>query len=126
MIAAKPAGLAENTVTGDNEGDRIFAYRCSHRARRLRLAEMGGDVGISRGFADGDPQQGFPNPDLKIGSYQDNAQRGIGLPEIGVEYPTGKGRGAGTVLVIRCIGPARLHVSKGGSFLTFISKRQAA
>ena len=108
-----------------HEADRVLADRGADRARRLRIADLGGDVGIGDELAHRDGQQLLPHPHLEIGADQHHAQRLLGPPQRRVEDAARGRRGRGEVLDIFCPRPARAHVAQRRALLAGVGEREA-
>ena len=85
-IAAQGAVLAGDTVAGDQVGDAIAADCISDRAAGLRAMNDVRDLGIGRGLAEGNVEQGFPDKELELRAPEVEAECWLGLKNQGDEF----------------------------------------
>src|ERR1043166_3179862 len=74
MVVAERARLANDSVTRNDERERICANRASDRARRGRLVDRRSQTAISRDRAGWNTQEGAPHAQLKWGTAHKRAQ----------------------------------------------------
>ena len=75
MIARQRTTLAERTMAGHDEGNRVGANSSPDSPHRLRIADVIGDIALGDGLAEGDLQQAFPDAHLEVRADQHHPQR---------------------------------------------------
>src|SRR5271170_614461 len=93
VVTGERAGTADNTMTGDDEGNRVASDRRADGARGRRLAEAASDVGIGRRGAEWHGEKRLPDADLEVGADHDDPQRGVGTPQVRIKGAGGERRG---------------------------------
>ena len=122
VIAGQRAALAERAMARHHERHRVAADGGADGARRLRVSDLVGDVGIADRAAHRDLQQRLPHPHLEIGADQHHAQRLVRPPQPRVEDALREVGGAVVVLDIGRVRPAPLHVGKRRRLLAGIGE----
>ena len=74
-VSSQCALLAHHTVTGDEDGDGIAAYRAAHSLGGL-AAKLYGQLPVSDSFTVGDLKKLIPHKPLKVGAF--GCQRKLG------------------------------------------------
>ncbi len=80
-------------MAGDQKRDRVAADRIADSPGALRNPDMAGDVFVGYGLTQRDAQQGFPDLDLEIGTFDEEMQRSGFRPGGEGEHPFHEGRG---------------------------------
>ncbi len=62
----KAARGADDAVAWGDDRNGVATIGGADRPDRRRLANLDGDVAVAAGFAEGDGQQGLPDPDLEV------------------------------------------------------------
>ncbi len=112
-------------MTGDDEGDRIAPDGGPDRARRLRLADPPGDVGIGRRAAERHAEQRLPDPDLEVAADHHHPERRLRTPLAGIEGARGERRGRLRVGRQRGARPAPLHVGERGGAVPVVDEAES-
>ena len=125
VIAGDVAALADDAVARHHEADRVLADRGADRARGLRRAGLGGEIGIGGEPAHRDREQLLPHAHFEIGADQHHAQRLLRAPQRRIEDAPRGGGGGREVLDVARLRPARAHVLERRAFLAGVGEREA-